>query len=79
MTPKELFSALAKKKIPQFAPSVLGFTLGSLIDHGVTEEEVKALCHFLIERIMHAKENPEIVGSIEHFSDLVEAWSKDGN
>jgi hypothetical protein len=73
VTPEELFAALAKKQISPFATSVLGFTLGSLIDHGASEEEVKALCHLLVERIMYAKENPEIVSTVEKFSNLVEA------
>jgi hypothetical protein len=72
MLPEELFTALAKKNIPAFATSVLGFTLGSLLDHGASEEEVKALCHLLVEKIMYAKENPEIIGVFEKFSGLVE-------
>lgn len=71
MTPEELFSSLAKKKIPPFATSVLGFTLGSLIDAGASEEEVEALWHLLVKKIMLAKENPEVVETIEKFCNLV--------
>jgi hypothetical protein len=72
MTPEELFAALAKKNIPPFATSVLGFTLGSLIDAGASEEEVKALCHMLVEKIMAAVENPEIIETNKKFSSLIE-------
>jgi hypothetical protein len=73
MTREELFATLAKKQIPAFATSVLGFTLGSLMDHGVTADEARALCALLIEQIGEAKKNPELVRTVEKFSSLVEA------
>lgn len=72
MTREELFASLAKKKIPPFATSVLGFTLGSLMDHGATADEVKLMCDFLIGQIAKAKENPEIVANVKEFSSLIE-------
>jgi hypothetical protein len=72
MTKEELFAALAKKQIPAFATSVLGFTLGSLMDHGVTDDEARALCALLIDQILEAKKNPEILRTVEKFSSLVE-------
>jgi hypothetical protein len=73
MTREKLFTALAEKKIPQFATSVLGFTLGSLMDQGVTVEEARALCALLLEQIAEAKKNPEILRTVEKFSSLIEA------
>jgi len=73
MTREELFSSLAQKKIPGFATSVLGFTLGSLMDHGATEEELHAVCEFLIGQIVEAKKNPEVITAAEKFSSLIES------
>ena len=72
MTPEELFAALAKKKIDSFHTSVLGFTIGSLIDRGVTEDEARALCDLLINKIAVVKNNPEAAASLEKFTSLVE-------
>jgi hypothetical protein len=72
MTREELFSALATKKIDSFHTSVLGFTLGSLMDRGVTAEEAHALCDLLLEQIAEAKKNPETLAALDKFQTLVE-------
>jgi ribosomal protein L13E len=73
MDRQTLFAALAKKQIPQFATSVLGFTIGSLMDYGVSEEEARELCGFLIDQISEAKKNPEILDSAKKFSTVLES------
>jgi hypothetical protein len=73
MDRQTLFAALAKKQIPQFATSVLGFTIGSLMDYGVSEDEARELCGFLIDQISKAKKNPEIVDNVTQFSSLMDS------
>jgi hypothetical protein len=73
MTREELVTALAAKGIPSFATSVLGFTLGSLMDRGVTEDEARALCALLLEQIAQAKKNPETLATLKKFQLLVQA------
>lgn len=67
MENKALLASLAKKKIDPFHTAVLGFTIGSLVDRGVTEEEVLALCAFLVGKISAIKDNPEALASLEKF------------
>jgi hypothetical protein len=71
MTPEQLFAALSKKRMPAFASSVLGFTIGSIMDCGVTGEEARELCNFLINKIEEVKKNPEAIDAIDKFQTLV--------
>ena len=73
MTPEQLFAALSKKGMPIFASSVLGFTIGSIMDCGVSGEEARELCNFLINKIEEVKKNPEAIDAIDKFQTVVGA------
>jgi hypothetical protein len=73
MTREELVTSLAEKHIPQFASSVLGYVLGTLLDYGVTKEEALSMCNFLLIDIDRVRQNPETLKTVKKLASQMDA------
>jgi len=67
MDKKELLKkALIRTKVPACDTAVLGFLLGHLTDHGMSNDELRALVDTLINAIAALRSNPQALKDLQN-------------
>jgi len=67
MSKEELLAMLAKKKVSGCCMGQLGYILGHLTDHGLSEAEVRAAIDFILQAIFKLKADPAAVKRVEEY------------
>lgn len=64
-TTAELKKILSAHKVDSFITMTLGSSIGSLMDRGLSDDEILGLCRELLYHCRHAKQDPAILSSVE--------------
>lgn len=63
--------ALKEHNVPSFVAMILGSTIGTLVDYGLSDEEINGMCGHLLAVTRAAKTNPEVIAATQHFANLL--------
>lgn len=69
--PQHRFKSLEEHNVSSFVTLILGSTLGTLVDYGLTDEEINDICRHLVAVTRTAKTNPEVIAAAKYFNNLL--------
>lgn len=64
MDRKKIAVLLKEKEVPGCCTGSLGYAIGHLYDHGLTDEEVRDVVDFLLNGIKNVRANPEAMSAL---------------